>query len=300
MKHDQTNQTHPSTQDGTPNAYYQLIDRQTQADGSMLARFSPTIHAQGAWNDHEQHMAPATGILAYELERFAQEKDCKTGTDQAQPPLRIARISLDILGLIHLDEFSVHTKVIRSGKTIELLEATLSAQDRICIVARAWRLITQDTRAIAGLEDQQVPYLPADLPDWQEMKGWPGGYIESVEFRIAPNSRAGKGMAWLTNDLDMVAGEPTSDFVKLMGMVDTANGIAPRIGMGMKTFDWIFPNTDLQIHLYRLPKGKWLGLEVVQQYGEDGIGLTSAILHDEIGTFGRSEQILTIRPTPKP
>ena len=51
----------------------------------------------------------------------------------------------------------------------------------------------------------------------------------------------------------------------------------------------------MQIHLYRMPKGKWLGLETVQQYGDDGIGLTSSVLHDETGPFGRSEQILTLR-----
>ena len=49
------------------------------------------------------------------------------------------------------------------------------------------------------------------------------------------------------------------------------------------------------MHLHRLPQGEWLGLEVTQQYGEDGIGLTSAVLHDTQGPFGRSEQILTLR-----
>lgn len=31
-------------------------------------------------------------------------------------------------------------------------------------------------------------------------------------------------------------------------------------------------------------------------YGDDGIGLTSSVLHDIYGPFGRSEQILTLRP----
>jgi hypothetical protein len=59
--------------------------------------------------------------------------------------------------------------------------------------------------------------------------------------------------------------------------------------------EWAFPNLDLQIHLHRLPRGPWLGLETVQQYGADGIGLTSSVLHDIYGPFGRSEQILTLR-----
>jgi hypothetical protein len=82
-------------------------------------------------------------------------------------------------------------------------------------------------------------------------------------------------------------------------MVDTANGVVPRLGLGLSQLEWMFPNTDLQIHMHRIPTGKWLGIEAMQQYGTDGIGLTSAVLHDIHGPFGRSEQILTIRPMPR-
>ena len=51
--------------------------------------------------------------------------------------------------------------------------------------------------------------------------------------------------------------------------------------------------------MHRMPKGRWLGLDAVQQYGADGIGITSAVLHDVYGPFGRSEQILTIRQIPR-
>lgn len=44
-------------------------------------------------------MAAATGVLAYELERFMPRED-----------MRIGRISLDIFGLIHFGEFSITTK----------------------------------------------------------------------------------------------------------------------------------------------------------------------------------------------
>mgnify|MGYP001554361048 CR=1 FL=1 len=33
-------------------------------------RYESTVHAQGAWNPHEQHMAPVSGILAHSLELF--------------------------------------------------------------------------------------------------------------------------------------------------------------------------------------------------------------------------------------
>ena len=268
--------------------YYQCLSRQMQPEGDCIAHYRPTEHAQGAWNEHEQHMAPATGVLTRELTQFSPQHN-----------MRIARISLDILGLIPLDDFTIHTRCIRPGKTIELIEAVMSSRGRDCIIARAWRLMTQDTSAIAGLEDQPAKHQPESLPVWDEMKGWPGGFIDSVRLVSEPDRRAGRGMVWITTDIDMVEEGATDDMVHLLGLVDTANGVVPRLGLGLSTSQWMFPNTDLQIHMHRVPKGRWLGIEAVQQYGDDGIGLTSAVLHDVYGPFGRSEQILTIRPMPR-
>ena len=260
-------------------AYYQLMNRSIQEDGSVIAQYRSTIHAQGAWNEHEQHMAPATGIICAELDRFSPRAD-----------VRIGRISLDILGLIPAGEFQIETRIIRPGKTIELIESVMSAQGKSCISARTWRMAISDTSEVFGLEDQVVEG-PEQQPVWHEIRNWPGGYIASLEARTAQR-RQGKGIVWLSNPYAMVEHETSSDFVRLMGMVDTANGIATR---QIWPFQYAFPNLDLQIHLYRMPQGKWLGLETVQQHGQDGIGLTSSILHDEKGPFGRSEQILTIR-----
>lgn len=268
-------------------AYYHFIKREQQENNVTIAHYQPTEHAQGAWNEHEQHMAPATGVLTAELSQFAPQDN-----------MRIARISLDILGLIPLDDFTITTRCIRPGKTIELIESVMSSRGRDCIIARAWRLMTQDTSSIAGLEDAQAPHQPKDLPAWDDMKGWPGGFINSVHLVAEADRRSGKGMVWITNELDMIAGKPTTDLVHLLGLVDTANGVVPRLGLGLADAEWMFPNTDLQIHMHRLPQGRWLGIEAVQQYGADGIGVTSAVLHDVHGPFGRSEQILTIRPMP--
>ena len=265
-------------------AYYSLLKREPHADGSVTAYYRSNIHAQGAWNPHEQHMAPATGLLCAELEQF-----------QARPEMRIGRVSLDIFGLIAFGEFTITTRMIRAGKTIELIESEMQANGKTCIVARAWKMMTQDTTHIAGLEDHAVEH-PENLPIWQGMKDWPGGFIQSTETRCdAEKRRAGKGVVWISNNLDMVEGQQTNDFVHLMGMVDTANGIVSR---QQPLKGWAFPNLDLQIHLHRLPQGKWLGIEAVQQFGNDGVGITSAVLHDVHGPFGRSEQILTLRKLP--
>lgn len=261
-------------------AYYQLLTTSTDDTGSKTSHYRSLIHTQGAWNPHEQHMAPASGVMAAELEQFQPRDD-----------MRIGRLSYDIFGLIPFGDFTITTRIIRPGKTIELLESEMSANDKVCIVARAWRMATQDSSEIAALEDQAVAH-PDTLESWDGMLHWPGGYIKSFEAKVGQGHRAGKGIVWLSNDKDMVEGLPTSDFARLIGMIDTANGTAPR---QQGDFSWAFPNLDLQIHMYRYPDGKWLGLETVQQYGHDGIGLTSTVLHDVHGPFGRCEQILTLR-----
>jgi hypothetical protein len=94
----------------------------------------------------------------------------------------------------------------------------------------------------------------------------------------------------------MVDGEPTSALVRLLGMVDSANGIAARVPPGAGSY--MFPNVDLSVHVYREPEGEWLGLDTKVTFAGDGIGLTSSVLHDVKGSFGHSEQILTVRPIP--
>lgn len=266
-------------------SYYKLLKREVKEDGTQVAHYMPTINTQGAWNDKEQHMAPATGVICAELEQFLPREN-----------MRYGRISLDIFGMIYLDEFTITTKCIRPGRTIELIESVFESKDRICIVARAWRLITSNTAEVEGIEDRTMPSFE-NLPKWKGMSVWGGGYIRSIsEYIRHGERRAGKGEIWLTNELEMVEGQSTSSFVKLMGMVDTMNGVVERQD---GAFEYMFPNVDLQIHLYRIPKGRWLGLDVQQQYGADGIGLTSAVLHDEEGAFGHAEQILTVRKIPK-
>ncbi|MFJ2620133.1 thioesterase family protein [Glutamicibacter sp. NPDC087344] len=244
-------------------------------------RYRSSWHTQGAWNAHEQHMAPASGILAYELERFMPRDD-----------MRIARLSFEIHGLIHAGEFEISTRLVRPGRTIELIEAVMTAKGRTSIVAQAWRVITGDSSSVAGVEDDSV-IGPQECEAVEISNLWPGGYIRSIEMRAAADRRPGKGIAWLRTAYDLVDTHDASPMARLMGLVDTANGVAPRVQPGAG--QWMFPNLDLQIHMYRSPGGSWLGLETQQSYGSDGIGLTSTVLHDESGPFGRAEQILTVR-----
>lgn len=244
-------------------------------------RFRSTIHAQGAWNAHEQHMAPASGLMADVLERHQPRED-----------MRMARLSYEILGLIPGGEFRIDTTTLRPGRTIELVQAELVAGSRTAIRATGWRMQTSDTAGVAAVEDALIPG-PDECKPYDGSAVWPGGYIRSLEMRVAEGHRPGAGKVWLRTDHPLTDRADSGDFARLMGLVDTANGIAARVPPGKDSY--AFPNLDLQIHMYRRPEGEWLGLDNAVSFGRDGIGLTSTVLHDRQGPFGRAEQILTLR-----
>jgi hypothetical protein len=255
-------------------AYYELVSRHADT-----ATFRSTLHAQGAWNAGEQHMGPASGLLVDEVLRCRPREG-----------MRLARVSFDIIGFIPGGEFTVTTRLLRPGRTIELVESVLEAQGRTSIRARAWRLATPDTSQVAQVHESHLLGRDAFVP-WDLTGIWDGGFIASLKGYRDPQAAPGTGRVWITNPYEMVAGQPTPEVTKILGMVDTANGISLSQGPGQ----WLFPNVDLQLHLFRQPTGSWLGLDTEQTFGSDGVGLTSSVLHDEQGPFGRSEQILTLR-----
>jgi hypothetical protein len=121
---------------------------------------------------------------------------------------------------------------------------------------------------------------------------WAGDYVSSVDVRTVGASSPGRRTAWITTALPVVEGEPVSDLTRFALLVDTMNGIAVR----KPPEEWLFPNVDLTIHLFRQPEGRWLGLETEVTFGPAGHGLTSAHLHDRGGHVGHAEQSLLVRP----
>ena len=75
-------------------------------------------------------------------------------------------------------------------------------------------------------------------------------------------------------------------------VIDSANGV----GSPLDVRDWTFLSTDLTVHLHRTPVGPWTGIVAETSIGPDGVGTCSAVLHDSYGAFGRSAQILLVRP----
>ncbi|MFO7690225.1 MAG: thioesterase family protein [Cryobacterium sp.] len=252
-------------------------------------QYRPTVRAGGAWQADEIHFSPLAGLIVHAMDRH-RGFDGAAGAAGAK---ELGRISFDILGFLAADVCEIQVQTIRPGRTIELVEATVSIAGRAAVLARAWYIATADTSAVAGGESAPLP-SPGMAEPWSMSDIWPGGFVGSLEARTLAPPQPGRTSAWLSSNVALVAGQPSTPHASFIALVDAANGVAVR----ESPTEWMFPNLDLTIHLHRQPTGTWVGLDTTVTFGPAGHGLTSTVLHDEAGPIGRAEQVLTVRPLP--
>ena len=114
--------------------------------------FRATDCTSGAWSVSEQHISPMVGLVTHEIER-ATHGDAKS----------VARLSVDILGVVAVGDFEMTVHVVRPGRTIALIESQVAQGGRTVAIARAWCLGEHDTSSIAGSEVDDIPG-PDELP----------------------------------------------------------------------------------------------------------------------------------------
>ncbi len=247
------------------------------------ALFRATEHVGGGWNPDEQHVAPGMGLLAHAIERDRDARRCDG--------LRLTRFSCEILGTMPMSgPVEVGVSVLRPGRTVELVEARLSHAGRAGLIARAWLTQPFDTASIAGSALPDVTPLAA-APPWDAGETWPGGFVRSVECRRI-EEEPGRATFWLRPACDLIEGVAVSPVARMLGVVDLANGVTPRVSAERA----LFPNLDLAAHLIREPRGEWLAFDTTVSFGPDGAGVTTSVVHDESGPVATVAQGLTVRP----
>ncbi|HET7610866.1 MAG TPA: thioesterase family protein [Rhodanobacteraceae bacterium] len=241
-------------------------------------RFTSTLHAQGAWQPGEQHLAPASGLLLAEVERHLPSDKL------------VSRASFDVLGVIHSGGFTIDIQVTRPGRTIELVEASMRHGDRTSIRARIWRLAATDTAQVQGIEWAPMP-PPEAMRPLAFSSVWDGGYIDSLDARQDADARPGRGLSWIRTRCPLVAGESDPPFAGFLKLVDTANGLVVREHPGSV----FFANVDLTVHFFRQPEAGWVGFDTRVNFGPTGLGETFSVLSDLGGPVGTAAQSLTVR-----
>ena len=243
-------------------------------------RYMSTGHTSGPWDVRSQHAGPPAALLGRALEAT----DPRDGT-------MLARITFEILGPVPLAEVEVESRVLRPGKTVELLEAQLNAGGRPVMSARAWRLPFTEA---PGAGDGAGP--PPPRPDVETPPPHDFGYGHAVEVRFAAGGwfEPGPATAWTRLRVGVVPDEEPSPLQRVLAVADSGNGISAV----MSWDEWLFINPELTVHVVRPPVGGWVVLDAVTTIAPGGAGLARSVLSDEAGPVAYGAQSLLVAPRP--
>ncbi len=246
----------------------------SDADGA----FRSTVHTTGPWDARSQHAGPPSALLGRAVERCAPREE-----------LVVARVTVEVLGPVPVAEVAVRARVVRPGRSVELVEAVMSAGGRDVARASAWRV----RRAEVDVPSRREPAPP--LPEAPQELSWEGavdGYLSAVEWRLVRGSfgRPGPATAWTRLRHPLVPDEEPSPLQRVLAVADSGNGLSGELDLGTH----LFINPELTVHLHREAVGEWVCLDAVTTVSPGGAGLATSVLHDVEGPVGVGAQSLLV------
>jgi hypothetical protein len=222
---------------------------------------------------------------------------------------QVGRITFEILRPVPIAPLRVAASVARPGRSVELVEASLSDSEGPVIRATAWRLRSAVVELPAGVSSADGPGLigssPSTLrpgfapPGVEEARpgtfpptGQDVGYHTAMEYRFVQGDFGipGPALVWMRMRQPLVAGEEPSPLQRVLVAADSGNGVS-------STLDWgryLFINVDLTVHLHRPLEGEWVCLDSITIPEPGGAGLADTALYDGRGPIGRALQTLLI------
>ncbi|HEX6222089.1 MAG TPA: thioesterase family protein [Acidimicrobiia bacterium] len=246
--------------------------------------FAPTRLTEGPWSPDAQHGGPPAALLSGAIENVASDVE-----------MLLVRVSVELLRPVPLAPLRVTTELVRPGRRVQLVSASLSHDGEP--VARA-----------LGMKIRVADFdLPFPQPDTEEIpgpgQGRPANFFdnagafanEAMDIQMIEGdfNEAGPGQAWMRLRVPVVEGEETTGFQRLAAAADFGNGVSNLAGDNRS---WLFVNPDLAVRVFRPLVGEWVYLDCVTHLHGSGTGLASAQLRDTSGPLGVSQQTLFVEP----
>jgi hypothetical protein len=210
--------------------------------------------------------------------------------------MRLARITCEILAPVPIAEVEVTTEVVRPGKRVQWVAATMTCDGKP-IVRAVGLFIRVEEGATPEIDVLPAPQPgPLDCPDsMAQIEDLPLMFAgTAVEIRIASGKEnwvdPGAGRAWFRLKVPLIEGEQPTPQQRAVSAADFGNGISAPLSW----FDWLFVNGDLTVNLSRVPEGEWISLDSITRLSGDGTGLTETRLADTAGAIGVASQSLFV------
>jgi hypothetical protein len=238
---------------------------------------------RGPWDPGSQHAGPPSALLGRELEAL----DSSDG-------FQVGRVVFEILRPVPIGPVRVETRIIRPGKRVQLVEASLSGDAGELMRATAWLLRVSELGLPEGVPAEDAApqgpeegWTPEFFPTGQDV-----GYHTAMEWKAVAGAflEAGPATVWMRMRQPLVEGEEPTPLQRALIAADVGNGISA-------VLDWreyVFINVDLTVHFERMPIGEWVCVDAVTRPQPTGIGTAESVLSDTTGRIGRAAQSLLI------
>jgi hypothetical protein len=254
-----------------PDAFYER-----DGDG-----FRATELTRGPWDPGSQHAGPPSALIGRQVEALEDADDFQVG-----------RLTFEILRPVPIGPVEVEARIVRPGRRVQLVEASLGDGEQELIRARGWRIRTGSLDLPEELTDPGEP--PAGPEQGSEPEffrtGQDTGYHTAMEWRALSGGFLEPGPArfWMRQLVPLVAGEEPSPLQRTLVIADVGNGISAVLDPR----EFLFINVDLTVHLERMPEGEWICVDAVTRPRRNGIGSAESELADRSGRIGRGVQTL--------
>jgi acyl-coenzyme A thioesterase PaaI-like protein len=248
-------------------------------------RFLPTAHARGPWDHGALHGGAPAALLAGAVEAFEPDGD-----------LAVVRLSYEFLRPVPVAPLAVELSLLRPGRRVQLVGASLYAGEREVCRLTALRVARvpadPDLAAAAPPLDLPGPDALATTPFVLGAGSGPSFAGTAVEMRFARGvGAAGPVAVWLRLRRPIIDDEEPTPLMRVAAVADFGNGVSAELDFARTTF----VNPDLVVHLRRLPTGAWVLLDARTEIEPGGGATAVSGLHDERGALGMAAQALLVR-----
>lgn len=215
--------------------------------------------------------------------------------------MHVARITVELLRPVPLEPLSLAIRMVRPGKKVQLVEATLRTESHEVARALALRIRRADLPIPDNLpmdrETVDPPERGASLEMRKSKDFYDGFHNRAVEHRFVRGSfmEAGASTDWIRLTVPLIEGEETSPLCRVAAVADFGNGISGVLPPDRFTYI----NPDLTITIHRYPRDEWVCLDAHTRVEPNGVGMAESRLFDRDGPIGRAVQCLILDERPR-
>ena len=267
-------------------------------DGDLLV---PGVLAKGPWYEGSLHGSAMLAAMARAAEQHPTTVE-----------RQVVRLTVDMMRAAPMAPLRVEAHTVRSGKSTEVVDITMSSGGEVYVRGSALRIRTAsiavddvsadasaDVSADASAEGS--PAAPAVdevvAPVFTHPSAESPAFHHAIDVRVDPST----GIVWFRLAVPIVDDEPHSSTVTIATIADwtyaTPRMIREALGHVQPDEErTVFAiNADTTINTHRPMSGAWVGLRTTSVTGGLGAGTSSAQIVDHLGLTGFASQSVLVR-----